>query len=141
MGYTFVTPPVKARRTPLAEQVLYTYTPRVNGGVVSWMSNVLPLNHHPKRVQEQVRAYAADLGKVVFSQNINDLALARTISMRDVWACLEEGLVVEKYLTFGPEGTYCKLMCHTGGETVYLDVCFPPDKDYIEVLYATNEEL
>lgn len=104
------------------------------------MLNVLPLNRHPRRVQEQIRAYSANLNKVVFSQNINDLAFARTVSMRDVWACLEEGEIMTDFLTFGPEGTYCKLICDTGGETIYLDVCIPPNSDHVEVLFATIEE-
>lgn len=104
------------------------------------MNNVLSMSQHPKRIQERVRSLAANLDKVVFSPNINDLSLARKISMRDVWACLEEGVIDDRYLSFDLNGTYLKLVCHTGGETVFVDACIPAGKDCIEVLFATIEE-
>lgn len=102
-------------------------------------SNVSQLDHHPKRVEGHIHGLATNLNQVGFSTNINDLAAARQVSMRDIWECLESGSVMPCWLKHEETCIYCKMMCHCAEGTIYLDICISKDFVSLEVLFATIE--
>lgn len=105
------------------------------------MANVHDIRRHPTRVIARIRAYAADLDKVSYQrETINALVRDRIVLMTDIWECLESGELMEEYLHFEPDGTYAKLVCHTGDGTIYVDIKMISAEDKMMVLYAEKED-
>lgn len=104
------------------------------------MAVIHDFDRHPRRVQERIRAYAADLNKVKYQTSINDLVRAKIVVMSDVWECLENGEVIDEHLYFEADGTYAKLVCHTGDGAIFLDIKIMNSEDILLVLYATKED-
>lgn len=99
------------------------------------------LSHHPKKVQEQIRAYAADLDRVEYEKtNINPLLQKRLVLMADIWECLEAGDVIPEHLHCEETCTYAKLVCHTSDGTIYVDIVIDNGTQILRVLYAEKEE-
>ena len=59
-----------------------------------------------------------------------------------IWACLEQGEVIEKWLKEEPGGVYGKLSHEAGGVVVEVDFLIETDNEgeRLLVLYATVEE-
>lgn len=105
------------------------------------MANVHDIRRHPTRVLARVRAYAADLDKVIYQrETINALVKDKIVFMADIWECLESGEIMEEYLHFEEDGTYAKLVCHTGDGTIYVDIKILNIEDKLMVLYAEKED-
>lgn len=105
------------------------------------MPNIHDIRRHPTRVIARVRAYASDLDKVAYQkETINGLVKDKIVSMADIWECLESGEIMEEHLHFEADGTYVKLVCHTGDGTIYVDIKMLNTEDKLMVLYAEKED-
>lgn len=105
------------------------------------MAKVHQLSHHPRKVLDQIRAYATDLTKVEYQTlTINPLLQDRRVFMADIWECLEAGDIMEEHLHFEDSGTYAKLVCHTSDGRVFVDIVIDNETETLRVLYADKEE-
>ncbi|MHA7916033.1 hypothetical protein [Alloalcanivorax xenomutans] len=101
-------------------------------------SKVVALMDHPAKFVEHVRQLCASPNSVEFSNNINDLAQAREVSMSQIWATLENGEVDGKVLP-SEEGRHAKLIYEVAGELVTVDILVTND-DVLAVLYANADD-
>lgn len=112
---------------------------------VGWVpvtDNISTLAHHPKRVLEQIRALAANLDRVDYSVNLNDLVRARQVSMRAIWTCLESGELVADHLHLGEtEDDYAKLTCNVEGRSIAVDTLVCGDEVQPRLLVLWAEEI
>lgn len=105
------------------------------------MAKIHQFAHHPRKVLDQVRAYAADLNKVEYqTSSINPLLQRRQVLMADIWECLEAGDLMDEHLHFEESGTYGKLVCHTSDGRVFVDIFIDNETQILRVLYADKEE-
>lgn len=105
------------------------------------MVNVHDIRRHPSRVAARIRAYAADLDKVAYQrETINALVKDKIVLMADIWECLENGELMEEHVHFESDGTYAKLVCHTGDGTIFVDIKMINSEDKLLVLYAEKED-
>ncbi len=103
------------------------------------MPNIVNISSHPLRVLEEIRQAANDLSSVRFSENINDLSLARRAPMSAVWACLEQGQIDRQHTHREPNGMYAKLFCDFAGSKITVDIMLDNTK-VLHVLFAEAEE-
>ena len=105
------------------------------------MANVHDIRRHPSRVIARIRAYSADLDKVAYQrETINALVRDKIVLMADIWDCLENGELMEEHVHFESDGTYAKLVCHTGDGTIYVDIKMLNAEDKLMILYAEKED-
>ena len=101
--------------------------------------NIAILADHPTNVQARVQRLATDPEKVRFSQNINDLARARRVSMAGIWACLENGAIDAEQVNRNELGLYGKFIYCATGQNIEVDFMIDSD-GVLNVLYATTDE-
>jgi hypothetical protein len=105
------------------------------------MAKVHDIRRHPSRVLASIRAYSTDLDKVAYqSETINSLVKEKKVFMTEIWECLESGEIMEEHMHFELDGTYAKLVCHTGDWTIYLDLKIVNAEDKLLILFATRED-
>ena len=101
--------------------------------------NVASIANHPTRILERIRTAARNLSSVDFSENINDLTLARKAPMSSVWACLESGGINKDHIHHELQGVFAKLEHDFAGTLVTVDVLLQ-NNGTLYVLFAEAEE-
>lgn len=101
--------------------------------------NVAKFEDHPKNLTRRVNAIAHDLEKVGYSQEINDLASARTLSMPQIWDCLTDGEVQRHGLEFDDDEARGTISFHSHEGLVRVYFSLNQDDSWLEVLHASIE--
>lgn len=101
--------------------------------------NVAKLEDHPKMLTRRVNSVASDLEKVAYSQEINDLANARILSMPQIWDCLMEGEVLRCGLEICDDEARGVISFHSHEGLVKVIFALTQDNSWIEVLSASIE--
>lgn len=134
--------PAKKFPVTLAKQVLNTYYREKTDesyGMHSRNLNVAKFEDHPRNLTKRVNAIALDLEKVVYSNEINDLASARILPMPQIWDCLTEGEVESRGLQICSDGVHAYISFHSHEGLVRVNFFLAQDCSEIEVLTATIE--
>lgn len=101
--------------------------------------NVAKLEDHPRILTRRVNEVASDLEKVAYSQEINDLASARILSMPQIWDCLTEGEVLRDGLEISDDEARGTISFHSHEGLVKVVFALTQDDSWIEVLSASIE--
>jgi hypothetical protein len=100
---------------------------------------VAKLEDHPRRLTTRVNQIASDLDKVAYSQEINDLASARILSMPQIWECLTGGEVQHCGLEISDDEARGIISFHSHEGLVRIVFALIQDYSWIEVLSASIE--
>ncbi|WCX32783.1 hypothetical protein KK171_12590 [Pseudomonas aeruginosa] len=101
--------------------------------------NILKLVDHPKLLTRRVNIVALNLEKVGYSQEINDLANARCLTMPEIWSCLKEGEVQSDGLSVDDDEVSGVIAYHSHEGLVRLRFSLLQDDSWLEVLSAKLE--
>ncbi|WP_064596205.1 hypothetical protein [Pseudomonas sp. DR 5-09] len=101
--------------------------------------NVAKLVDHPRMLTRRVNEVASDLERVAYSQDINDLASARILSMPQIWDCLTEGQVMHHGLEISDDEARGVISFHSHEGLVKVVFALTQDDSWIEVLSASIE--
>lgn len=100
---------------------------------------VAKLVDHPKNLTRRVNTVALDLERVGYSQEVNDLANARTLSMPEIWSCLREGEVLFEGLSVDDDEVRGIIAFHSHEGLVRLVFSLTQDDSWVEVWSAEIE--
>lgn len=105
-------------------------------------TGVSQINHHPKRVLQEVQTLASDFSRVDFSMNLNDLVQAKKVSMSAIWRSLENGKLLEAHLHIEPGNIiYAKLEDIIAGSLIHLDICIQTINNERRLIVLWAEEM
>ncbi|WP_300727511.1 hypothetical protein [Pseudomonas sp.] len=94
---------------------------------------------HPKNLTRRVNSVAEDLEKVAYSQDVNDLASARVLSMPQIWDCLSGGEVQRSGLEIDDDEARGTISFHSHEGLVSIYFALTRDDSWLEVLSASIE--